>query len=56
MGAIHFAALRIRTRGLSITGAVRYGLKIQAFAAHYFWQMACGGTVLIGNQPQNPFP
>src|SRR4051794_10037328 len=38
-----------RTCGLSITGAVRHRLKIQAFAARYVWQMACRDTVLIGN-------
>jgi hypothetical protein len=53
---IHDAAKSLRTYSLSITGAVLYGLKIQAFAAHYFWQMACRETVLIGNQPKSSLP
>ena len=53
---IHYAAKSLRTYSLSITGAVQYGLKIQAFAARYVWQMACRETALIGNQPKSPFP
>ena len=53
---IHFAAFRIRTRGLSITVAVRYRLKIQTFAARYVWEMAWRETVLIGNLPTSLLP
>jgi hypothetical protein len=56
MRVIHFAAFRIRTRGLSITVAVRYRLKIQTFAARYFWEMAWRDTVLIGNLPTSLLP
>src|SRR2546425_7110008 len=50
------AVFRIRTRGLSITVAVRYRLKIQTFAARYFWEMAWRDTVLIGNLPTSLLP
>jgi hypothetical protein len=53
---LHNAAFRIRTRGLSITVAVRYRLKIQTFAARYFWEMAWRDTVLIGNLPTSLLP
>jgi hypothetical protein len=53
---IHNAAFRIRTRGLSLTVAVRYRLKIQAFAARYVWEMACRETVRLGNLPTSLFP
>jgi hypothetical protein len=53
---LHFAAFRLRTCGLSITVAVWHGLKIQAFAVCYFWEMACRETVLIGNLPTRLLP
>ena len=53
---IHNAAFRLRTCGLSITVAVWHGLKIQAFAVRYFWEMACRETVLIGNLPTRLLP
>jgi len=34
------AAFRLRTCGLSITVAVWHGLKIQAFAVRYCWEIA----------------
>ena len=53
---IHNAAFRLRTCGLSITVAVWHGLKIQAFAVCYFWEMAYRETVLIGNLPTRLLP
>jgi hypothetical protein len=53
---IHNAAFRIRTRGLSITVAVRYRLKIQTFAARYVWEMAWRDTVRMGNLPTSLLP
>ena len=53
---IHNAAFRLRTRGFWSTGAMRYGLEIQAFAARNCWEVACRDTVLIGNLPTSLRP
>ena len=53
---IHNAAFCIRTRGLSLTGAVRQGLKRQAFATRYVCEMVSRETVLIGKLPTSLIP